>query len=74
MAASVAIAAAGIWLAWRIYGGSRALEGGRGWAEKYPAIHRVLVNKYWVDEAYDATVVRAPGGLGRFFFRSSTPR
>jgi NADH-quinone oxidoreductase subunit L len=69
MAASVAIAAAGIWLAWKIYGGGRGLEGGRGWAEKYPATHRVLLNKYWVDEAYDATVVRPLAAVSRFFFR-----
>jgi NADH-quinone oxidoreductase subunit L len=69
MAASVAIAVAGIWLAWRIYGGARGLEGGRGWAERYPAIHRVLVNKYWVDEAYDATVVRGTWASARGLYR-----
>jgi NADH-quinone oxidoreductase subunit L len=69
MAASVAIAAAGIWLAWKIYGGGRGLEGGRGWAEKYPAIHRVLLNKYWVDEAYDATIVRGTWGSARGLYR-----
>jgi NADH-quinone oxidoreductase subunit L len=69
MAASVAIAAAGIYLAWRIYGGRRGLEGGRAWAERYPAVHRALVNKYWVDEAYDATVVRPLAAVSRFFFR-----
>jgi NADH-quinone oxidoreductase subunit L len=69
MAASVAIAAAGIWLAWKIYGAGRGLEGGRGWAEKYPAVHRALLNKYWVDEAYDATVVRGTWGSARGLYR-----
>jgi NADH-quinone oxidoreductase subunit L len=69
MAASVAIAAAGIYLAWRIYGGRRGLEGGRAWAERYPAVHRALVNKYWVDEAYDATVVRGTWGSARGLYR-----
>ena len=69
MAASVAIAAAGIWLAWKIYGPGRELAGGESWAGRYPKAHRLLVNKYWVDEAYDATVVRPLAAVSRFFFR-----
>ncbi len=46
------------------------LERGAAWAARFPAAHRVLVNKYYVDELYDATVVRgtwgAAGGLYRF--------
>ncbi len=69
MAASVAIAAAGIWLAWRVYGPGRGLQGGESWAGRYPRVHRLLVNKYWVDEAYDATVVRPLAAVSRFFFK-----
>ena len=53
MALSVAVAGLGIFLAWRIYGAGRGLAGGEAWARRYPALHRLLVNKYWVDEAYD---------------------
>jgi NADH-quinone oxidoreductase subunit L len=45
-------------VAWRIYGGNRGVAGGEGWATRFPRIHRILVNKYYVDELYDATVVR----------------
>ena len=69
MALSVAVAGLGIWVAWKVYGGRRGLEGGRHWAERFPAIHRLLVNKYWVDEAYDATVVKGTWGLARWLFR-----
>jgi NADH-quinone oxidoreductase subunit L len=58
MALSVAVAGVGIWLAWRTYG-----------AERYPAVHRLLVNKYWVDEIYDATVVRGTWATTRLLNR-----
>jgi NADH-quinone oxidoreductase subunit L len=50
-------------IAWRVYGGTRGLEGGAAWAKRFPRLHRLLENKYWVDEAYDATVVRGTWGL-----------
>jgi NADH-quinone oxidoreductase subunit L len=56
-AASVAVAAGGFLLARRVFGGNRGLAGGRAWAARFPAVHRLLVNKYWVDEAYEASVV-----------------
>lgn len=65
MALSVAVALAGIAIAWRVYGGLKGLAGGEAWAERFPRIHRALVHKYWVDEAYDATVVRGTWGLAR---------
>ena len=63
MAISVAVAVAGIVMALRTYR-DRGLEGGQEWAERFPAVHRLLVNKYWVDELYDATVVRPLRRLG----------
>ncbi len=68
MAASVAVAAAGFLLARRFFGGDRGLQGGEAWAARFPALHRLLVNKYWVDEAYDATVVSATWGSARGLF------
>ena len=37
-----------------------------GVAMRFPRIHRTLVNKYWVDEGYDATVVKGTWGLARW--------
>ena len=68
MAASVAIALTGIWLAFRYYGGDKGLSEGARWAAKYPKLHRLLENKYWVDEAYDKTVVRGTWASARGLF------
>jgi NADH-quinone oxidoreductase subunit L len=68
MAISVAAAFTGIWLAWRYYGADRGLGEGEKWVAKYPRIHRLLVNKYWVDEAYDKTVVRGTWASARGLF------
>jgi len=65
---AVAVAGAGIGMAWSLYG-KRGLEGGRVWAERFPMIHRVLANKYYVDEIYDATVVRGFWATARGLFR-----
>ena len=56
MAISVLIAGLGIWLAYRNY--IQRPETAGEWAERYAGPHRVLTNKYYVDELYDATVVR----------------
>ena len=69
MALSVAMAAAGIWLAWHYYGGDRGLAEGERWAARLPRLHRLLANKYWVDEAYDKTVVRGTWASARALFR-----
>jgi NADH-quinone oxidoreductase subunit L len=69
MALSVAVALVGIYTARLYYGGSKGLAGGRRWAERFPALHRVLWNKYYVDEAYDATVVKGTWGLARLLHR-----
>ena len=69
MAVSVAVALLGIWLAWKTYGGEQGLAGGRRWAQRFPALHRTLNNKYWVDELYDATVVRGTWASARGLFR-----
>jgi NADH-quinone oxidoreductase subunit L len=55
---SVGVAGLGIAMAFRLYG--RPVEGPRfePIADRLPAVHRTLANKYWVDEFYDTTVVR----------------
>jgi NADH-quinone oxidoreductase subunit L len=67
--ASVGIAVGGILLARRIWGGTVGLTRGEAWARRYPAVHVLLSNKYYVDEFYDATVVRGTWGLARLLSR-----
>jgi NADH-quinone oxidoreductase subunit L len=53
--ASVAIAVAGMVLAWRRYGRD---ESWMARAERTPMLWQVLENKWYIDEIYNATVVR----------------
>jgi NADH-quinone oxidoreductase subunit L len=69
MGLSVLVAGLGIWIAWQIWGRG-GTEAGESWARRSPAIHRLLVNKYFVDELYDATVVRPSAALATFFYRA----
>jgi NADH-quinone oxidoreductase subunit L len=55
MAFSVAVAALGIWLAWRFYVVRPEIS--ENLATRWAGAHRLLSNKYYVDELYDATVV-----------------
>ncbi len=52
MLASVGIAALGIWLAYRVYLQFPKLHSKI--AEAWPRLHNLLLNKYYVDEIYDA--------------------
>ena len=49
--------------------GASLFAAGQEWAERFPAVHRTLVNKYWVDEIYDATVVKGTWASARGLFR-----
>jgi NADH-quinone oxidoreductase subunit L len=55
MALSVGVAVAGIMLARNWY--LRRQEAPQALADRVPALYRLLLNKYFVDEAYDAVVV-----------------
>ena len=55
MAFSVAIGGLGIFLAYRFY--VQHPEVSEQLARRFAGAHRVLLNKYYVDEAYDATVI-----------------
>ena len=66
---SVALAFAGILLARSIYGGAGGAERGMAFEERYPALHRLLANKWYVDEIYDALVVRPLYALSWAFYR-----
>ena len=56
MGLSVAVAAAGILLAWWLY--LRAKEVPKIMARKYARLYDLVYNKYYVDELYDALFVR----------------
>jgi len=69
---SVVVAALGILLATRIYGGRRGFSIAEKWAQRLPRVHSVLKSKYKVDEVYNATVVRGTWGSARQLFRFDT--
>jgi NADH-quinone oxidoreductase subunit L len=69
MAVSVAVAVLGILVALRFYTGEQAFAAPKRIAERFGTAYRVLVNKYYVDEAYDAVFVEGLGkGGGRFLW------
>ncbi len=54
---SVGVAVFGIALAWKYYGKDKEWSIPRALAAKYPALHRLVENKYYVDELYQRTVI-----------------
>jgi NADH-quinone oxidoreductase subunit L len=68
MAASVLLAAGGIFVATRLFRDDAAAADAR-LAASFPGAHRLLLNKYWVDEAYGKLFVRglALGGGNAFW-------
>jgi NADH-quinone oxidoreductase subunit L len=65
---SVAVASFGIWLAYRFYMGAEAFARPRRLAERFNFAYRLLLNKYWVDEIYAATVIAGTIKLSRFLW------
>jgi len=68
MAAAVAVASIGIYLAWSWYHRGEGRVPAR-LAEQWPGVYRAVTNKYFVDEAYERVFVQdlALGG-GRFLW------
>jgi NADH-quinone oxidoreductase subunit L len=66
---SVGLAFAGILFARSIYGGAAGAQRGMAFEERWPTLHRLLANKWYVDELYDAIVVRPLHGLSWVFYR-----
>jgi len=64
---SVAVAAAGIALAFRAYLQTPALA--TSLRERFAGAHRLLLNKWWVDELYDAVAVRPVMAIANAFWR-----
>jgi NADH:ubiquinone oxidoreductase subunit 5 (subunit L)/multisubunit Na+/H+ antiporter MnhA subunit len=56
MALSSALALFGVGLAWFIW--LRRPEIANRMADRFPGLHRLLLNKYYVDELYDVTIVQ----------------
>jgi NADH-quinone oxidoreductase subunit L len=56
MALSVGIALAGIGLAWYFWLANRRVI--EGITSAFAPVHRLLLNKYYVDELYDAAIVQ----------------
>jgi len=65
---SVAAASFGIWLAYRFYMGAGAFVRPRLLAERFSFAYRLLLNKYWVDEIYAATVIAGTIKLSRLLW------
>jgi NADH-quinone oxidoreductase subunit L len=70
MLVSIAVAAAGIGIA--VYFFLKNKRAADGVAERFAGVHRLLLNKYYVDEVYDATIVQpiriaSEEGLWKFF-------
>ncbi|HVH56283.1 MAG TPA: NADH-quinone oxidoreductase subunit L [Vicinamibacterales bacterium] len=61
MGLSVGLAAAGIGLA--SYFWLRNPAASAAWAQRFSGIHRLLLNKYYVDELYDAAIVQPIKGI-----------
>ena len=57
MGLSVAIAGLGIFLAWRFYKRDAAWTTPKRFVSRFPAVHRVLDRKYYVDEVYNVVFV-----------------
>ena len=67
MAASVVIAAVGIWLAYEFYHTKRIAP--ELVAKKWPRLYQLLLHKYYVDEIYDAAIVDRTKDLGTLLGR-----
>ena len=62
MALSVAVGLIGIWLAWTFY--VTRPEKSEQMASRFAAAHALLSHKYYVDELYDATIIRGTKASG----------
>ena len=63
MGVSIGIAVVGVGLGWFIWGKRRDIADGM--SHRFRGVHKLLLNKYYVDELYDATVVRPIGVISR---------
>ena len=64
-AVSVALAAMGIYLAYHFF--IQHKEKPAWWLERFRGVHRLVSNKYYLDEAYDLLFVNRAKDTGRYF-------
>ncbi|MGV8041094.1 MAG: NADH-quinone oxidoreductase subunit L [Thermoanaerobaculaceae bacterium] len=69
IALSVGVAVAGIWLARRFYFGAEAGAIPARFAAAWPRLYRTVANRYWVDEVYDAAIVRPTNRLAWWLWK-----
>jgi len=67
MAISVALAIIGIWAAWRTY--VKEPSRAQALATRFAGLYRVLWNKYYIDEIYNAVIVQPLVGGSRILWR-----
>jgi NADH-quinone oxidoreductase subunit L len=67
LAVSVAIAVAGVWWAWQNY--VVHPERAKAMGARFAGMYKVLWNKYYVDEIYDAAVVTPVVAISRFLWK-----
>jgi NADH-quinone oxidoreductase subunit L len=70
IAASVAIALGGWGLARVCYAGDRAGTIPERFVRTFPALHRLVQNKFYLDELYEAVIYRPFRALSRFFWKA----
>ena len=63
MGVSTLIAVAGIWFAYQVWVKRRSIA--ENAAREFAPIHRLLLNKYYVDEIYDAAIVQPIHAVSR---------
>ncbi|SDZ45979.1 NADH-quinone oxidoreductase subunit L [Evansella caseinilytica] len=63
---SIAVALAGIGLAWAMYGKGAIREDFL--SQKVPGVHKLLLNKYYLDELYQKVFVSPTVAIGKFFW------
>jgi NADH-quinone oxidoreductase subunit L len=68
MLTSVAVALVGILLAWRFYQRDPEWALPRKIAARASLLHKLLINKYWVDELYNATAVAGTLAFSRLMW------
>ncbi len=67
MGIATAVGLGGIFVAWKLYGGE-STEKAASYKERFAGAHKLLMNKYYVDEIYDHTVVRPLMGTARMLY------